>query len=300
MARNCLLRTATDREEDEDDDQAIPIVPTTEEQDDAMSNEEFQSLLQACGLKKPANEQERFWRIPGHVSPADLRKKVELLQETSTPEVGDGDGEGATRDVSSPVLGDSSSSESDTNKDVEDDYVNSKLNKNKTLEALAQKRRHEVVGKKRKKRVIESNDDELNEEASVEHKNNESDKENERIENEGESSKKDTNRYSLKRVIASDTNESDDDQRLMTVKPTFSWRVKPGITALTMLLFDVRHHPGTPASSLPEKRTTRKQQITVESPSSSKVATRRNAFNFRRSHAGLNASVCRSARIMDH
>ena len=87
---------------------------------------------------------------------------------------------------------------------------------------------------------------------------------------------------------------------LLTVKPTFSWRVKPGITALTMLLFDVRRHPGTPASSLPEKRTTRKQQITVESPSSSKVATRRNAFNFRRSHAGLSASVCRSARIMDH
>ncbi|KAM3621383.1 uncharacterized protein V6R79_010566 [Siganus canaliculatus] len=54
--QNCLNRTAKDREED-GVSQAVPLVPLTEENEDAMENKRFQKLLRKLGIRAPANEQ---------------------------------------------------------------------------------------------------------------------------------------------------------------------------------------------------------------------------------------------------
>ncbi|XP_041440331.1 protein timeless homolog isoform X2 [Xenopus laevis] len=76
--QNCLNRTAEDREED-GSSQAIPLVPLTEDNEDAMENKTFQKLLKKLGIRAPANEQESFWRIPGKLSPEHLRKAASCL-----------------------------------------------------------------------------------------------------------------------------------------------------------------------------------------------------------------------------
>ncbi|XP_064643894.1 protein timeless homolog [Lineus longissimus] len=73
-----LRRTATDREE-EDDGEPTPIVTFTEENEDAMENKAFKSMLKKLGVRPPANEQERFWRIPGELKPAELRDRADWL-----------------------------------------------------------------------------------------------------------------------------------------------------------------------------------------------------------------------------
>ena len=40
-----------------DDDEPIPIVPISEEHEDAMEDPDFKSLLKKIGIKPPANEQ---------------------------------------------------------------------------------------------------------------------------------------------------------------------------------------------------------------------------------------------------
>lgn len=40
-----------------DDDEPIPIVPITDEQEDAMEKPAFKTLLKRLGVKPPANEQ---------------------------------------------------------------------------------------------------------------------------------------------------------------------------------------------------------------------------------------------------
>ncbi|XP_036387570.1 LOW QUALITY PROTEIN: protein timeless homolog [Megalops cyprinoides] len=70
--QNCLNRAADDREE-EGVSQAVPLVPLTEENEDAMEVNAFQKLLCKLGVRAPANEQESFWRIPAKLTPAQLR-----------------------------------------------------------------------------------------------------------------------------------------------------------------------------------------------------------------------------------
>ncbi|XP_078660707.1 protein timeless homolog isoform X2 [Branchiostoma floridae x Branchiostoma belcheri] len=73
-----LERTAEDRETDESGE-SVPIVPLTEESETAMEHRTFQKLLKMVGLAPPANEQESFWRIPGSLSAAELRKTADVL-----------------------------------------------------------------------------------------------------------------------------------------------------------------------------------------------------------------------------
>ncbi|XP_063149729.1 protein timeless homolog isoform X2 [Candoia aspera] len=70
--QNCLNRTAADRGQD-GCAQAVPLVPLTEETEDAMEHKDFQNLLWKLGVRSPANEQESFWRIPAKLSPEQLR-----------------------------------------------------------------------------------------------------------------------------------------------------------------------------------------------------------------------------------
>ncbi|KAM9514583.1 protein timeless homolog isoform 2-T2 [Guaruba guarouba] len=71
--QSCLRRTAEDREEDGASHPA-PLVPLSEENEDAMENRRFQGLLRRLGLRPPESEQETFWRIPAALTPRLLRR----------------------------------------------------------------------------------------------------------------------------------------------------------------------------------------------------------------------------------
>ncbi|XP_072703640.1 protein timeless homolog isoform X3 [Ciconia boyciana] len=70
---NCLRRTAGDREED-GVSHPVPLVPLSEENEDAMEDRRFRALLRQLGLRPPASEQESFWRIPAALTPQQLRR----------------------------------------------------------------------------------------------------------------------------------------------------------------------------------------------------------------------------------
>ncbi|NXW59130.1 TIM protein, partial [Eurystomus gularis] len=70
---NCLRRTAGDREED-GVSHPVPLVPLSEENEDAMEDQRFRALLRQLGLRPPASEQESFWRIPAALTPQQLRR----------------------------------------------------------------------------------------------------------------------------------------------------------------------------------------------------------------------------------
>ncbi|NXJ72893.1 TIM protein, partial [Rostratula benghalensis] len=52
----------------------VPLVPLSEENEDAMEDRQFQALLRQLGLRPPASEQESFWRIPAALTPQQLRR----------------------------------------------------------------------------------------------------------------------------------------------------------------------------------------------------------------------------------
>ncbi|XP_007953322.1 protein timeless homolog [Orycteropus afer afer] len=83
--QNCLIRVADDREED-GCSQSVPLVPLTEENEEAMENEQFQQLLRKLGVRPPASEQETFWRIPAKLSPARLRRIAASLSQQEEEE----------------------------------------------------------------------------------------------------------------------------------------------------------------------------------------------------------------------
>ncbi|XP_028338907.1 protein timeless homolog, partial [Physeter macrocephalus] len=83
--QNCLLRAADDREE-VGCSQAVPLVPLTEENEEAMENEQFQQLLQKLRVRPPASGQETFWRIPAKLSPTQLRRMAASLSQPEEEE----------------------------------------------------------------------------------------------------------------------------------------------------------------------------------------------------------------------
>lgn len=66
--------------------QAVPLVPLTEENEEAMENEQFQQLLRKLGVRPPASEQETFWRIPAKLSPTQLRRLAASLSQPEEEE----------------------------------------------------------------------------------------------------------------------------------------------------------------------------------------------------------------------
>uniref|UniRef100_A0A8B9JXQ7 Timeless circadian clock n=1 Tax=Astyanax mexicanus TaxID=7994 RepID=A0A8B9JXQ7_ASTMX len=78
---------ADDREED-GVSHPVPLVPLTEENEDAMENKSFQRLLRKVGIRAPADEQESFWRIPATLSIYQLRVLATSLNPLKENEVG--------------------------------------------------------------------------------------------------------------------------------------------------------------------------------------------------------------------
>lgn len=62
-----------------DPDDAIPIVPITGEQTDAIENETFIQLLRKLGVREPIQEMETYWRIPIDFTQSDLKIRSQLL-----------------------------------------------------------------------------------------------------------------------------------------------------------------------------------------------------------------------------
>ncbi|XP_044535909.1 protein timeless homolog [Gracilinanus agilis] len=83
--QNCLIRIADDREE-AGCTQPVPLVPLTEENEDAMESPAFQRLLRKLGMRPPALEQESFWRVPAQLSPAVLRTEAASLAQAGLME----------------------------------------------------------------------------------------------------------------------------------------------------------------------------------------------------------------------
>ncbi|XP_052020882.1 protein timeless homolog isoform X2 [Apodemus sylvaticus] len=83
--QSSLIRAANDREED-GCSQAIPLVPLTEENEEAMENEQFQHLLRKLGIRPPSSGQETFWRIPAKLSSTQLRKVAASLSQRENEE----------------------------------------------------------------------------------------------------------------------------------------------------------------------------------------------------------------------
>ncbi|KAJ6658106.1 hypothetical protein lerEdw1_001582 [Lerista edwardsae] len=83
--QNCLNRTADDRAE-EGCIQPVPLVPLSEENEDAMEHKGFHKLLRKLGLRPPANEQESFWRIPTKFGPERLRQMASSIAQQEMSE----------------------------------------------------------------------------------------------------------------------------------------------------------------------------------------------------------------------
>ncbi|NXX40019.1 TIM protein, partial [Tricholaema leucomelas] len=81
---NCLRRAAEDREE-EGVCHPVPLVPLSEENEEAMEDSGFRRLLCQLGLRPPANEQESFWRIPAALSPQQLRLSAASIAQRCHP-----------------------------------------------------------------------------------------------------------------------------------------------------------------------------------------------------------------------
>uniref|UniRef100_A0A8C3VYZ2 Timeless circadian regulator n=1 Tax=Catagonus wagneri TaxID=51154 RepID=A0A8C3VYZ2_9CETA len=83
--QNCLIRAADDREE-AGCSQAVPLVPLTEENEEAMESGQFQQLLRKLGVRPPASGQETFWRIPAKLTPTHLRRVAASLSQAEEEE----------------------------------------------------------------------------------------------------------------------------------------------------------------------------------------------------------------------
>ncbi|NXI65479.1 TIM protein, partial [Anseranas semipalmata] len=79
---NCLRRTAGDREQD-GLSFPVPLVPLSEENEDAMEDRRFRALLRELGLRPPTSEQESFWRIPATLTPQQLRRAAASIAHHS-------------------------------------------------------------------------------------------------------------------------------------------------------------------------------------------------------------------------
>nr|XP_032813206.1 protein timeless homolog isoform X4 [Petromyzon marinus] len=110
---NCLRRTADDREED-GISLPVPLVPLSEENEDAMENRVFRRLLRALGVCSPANHEETFWRIPAELTPSRLREISDCLSALTDDDDDDGDDDNAD-------AGDGDGAGSGDNDEVSDD-----------------------------------------------------------------------------------------------------------------------------------------------------------------------------------
>lgn len=68
---------------EDDEELTLPLVPLTEDQENAMQNVAFRKMLFFIGLQKPTTGQEMFWRIPPTLTVEQLQYYIEILSDTA-------------------------------------------------------------------------------------------------------------------------------------------------------------------------------------------------------------------------
>lgn len=89
--RGALSDEKTDRENDDEDAEDVPLVPLAEDLLAAIENPQFIRLLKAIGMSSPT-DQEQYWRIPSHIKSDSLAAKVDFIEDITS-------GEGPIKDV---------------------------------------------------------------------------------------------------------------------------------------------------------------------------------------------------------
>lgn len=64
-----------------ENNEGIPLVPVMDYAETAMENPEFQRMLRMLGVCPPFDEQEAYWRIPGHLPISTLQNYCDILQQ---------------------------------------------------------------------------------------------------------------------------------------------------------------------------------------------------------------------------
>jgi len=76
-----LVRVGNERENAEEDEwQPVPLVPITDDHQNALSNKLFKLMLKRVGMSPPTNKQEAFWRISKSLSPSEIRDFTHELE----------------------------------------------------------------------------------------------------------------------------------------------------------------------------------------------------------------------------
>eukprot|EP00794_Sanderia_malayensis_P003457 gene3457-3953_t len=145
-----LKRLANEREHVEEEQwQSVPLVPITEDHENAMESRLFKRMLKQVGVSPPATEQESFWRISRTLSPAELRICVQDLEKPTRPGIST-KRMGATKENRSSAIN-ANTTNNDENSDDDDYYENfiagHKMNGNvpSTSEDMEDKNEHDEV-----------------------------------------------------------------------------------------------------------------------------------------------------------
>ncbi|KAJ6639156.1 Protein timeless like, partial [Pseudolycoriella hygida] len=79
-----LQESLSDAAEDIEDtpndaDNGVPLVPFTQDQNNAMEDENFKFFLTALGIQPPVEQMETYWRIPVYFTAGDINLRLQLL-----------------------------------------------------------------------------------------------------------------------------------------------------------------------------------------------------------------------------
>ncbi|XP_077993612.1 protein timeless homolog [Glandiceps talaboti] len=166
-----LRRTADDREE-EGDTTAVPIVPLSEENEQAMESNVFTSFLKKMGLAPPSDHQEIFWRIPADFTPDDLRDLADSIEGMGEGDDSEGQGQRKKSSARHNKLKELANARKKDRKAEEKEKRRKRLSEKKAIAAvvgegdgLDETRKSMTSGKKKQRRVvkrdlIESSEDE--------------------------------------------------------------------------------------------------------------------------------------------
>nr|XP_006822584.1 PREDICTED: protein timeless homolog [Saccoglossus kowalevskii] len=202
-----LRRTADDRQS-ENDSEPVAIVPLTVENEQAMENGGFKSFLKAIGMSPPANHQEIFWRIPGELTPDDLKDLADSIES-----MGDED-ERRVKKLSdrSKKLAELAKAREMERKSGDGGKRKKRLSEKKARAAILGEERVNQKPKKQrrvKRDVVESSEDERVMDYSSHEDDVSIDKENNRSNKKNEQKKKSMSAEEARKILTDD--ESDDE-----------------------------------------------------------------------------------------
>ncbi|GJQ77730.1 putative tmeless protein [Trypoxylus dichotomus] len=141
--RESFSDAADDMEADpETDETGIPLVPILDCSVTAMEDTQFQRLLLAFGIARPADEQESYWRIPDSLKANTLKEHCDLISQAvdGTLEVETENSENQEAEINPQSEASNNQARDDSS---DDEYVFGNLRKN-VNNANSEDKNHEV------------------------------------------------------------------------------------------------------------------------------------------------------------